>query len=254
MEKGITIIGSGKVATQIALQLVKSGHSIDGVWGKTKANAITLSNIIHTKQLQTLSEISSNSLALVCVADEAIKEVLKDIPLSVRVAYTSGSIAINDLPKRPSLGVFYPLQTFSPGKQVDISIVPFLIEANTEAFTMELKALASTVSNRVILADSQDRYNTHIAAVMVNNFTNFLYHLAKKHLHKHQLDFDILKPLIAETVNKLETLSPIEAQTGPASRGDQEVINKHIASLEDPEVKILYRLFSELISKEINKK
>lgn len=254
LQKHITIVGTGKVALQIAVQLTKTGHIIDGVWGRTTEKAKALAQKTHSQVFQSLFDIPQSSLVIICVADGAIFEVIQNIPSSIKVAYTSGSISIEDLPKRESLGVFYPLQTFSEGKKVDISEVPFLIEATSSDFEKELKELAKTLSKRVVIADSQDRYNTHIAAVMVNNFTNFLYHLAQKHLNEHQLDFDILKPLIKETVDKLETLTPLEAQTGPAARGDQKVIEKHIQSISDTETKELYRLFSKLINKETNKK
>lgn len=254
MKKKITIVGSGKVATQIAHHLKNRGHFIDGVWGRTAAKVLKLADSIETKQLYSLSEISSDSIALVCVSDGAIHEVIKQIAPSIKVAYTSGSINMNELEYRKYLGVFYPLQTFSEDRQVNISEVPFLIEANSDDFETELKTLAESISSYVILADSQDRYNTHIAAVLVNNFTNFLYYLAQQHLQEHHLDFDILKPLIKETVNKLDTLSPMDAQTGPAARGDMKVIEKHIASIKDPKFKDLYSLFSELIYKKIHTK
>lgn len=248
----ITIVGTGKVAHQLGLHLKQQGHEIKGVWGRNTSKANHLSKLLKTNPLKELSNISSDSLALVCVSDTAIAEVILQLPQNIKIAYTSGSIQLEDLPSRNYLGVFYPLQTFSQDKKVDISTVPFLIEAKNERFQKELKNLAETLSSKVIIANSEDRYNTHIAAVMVNNFTNILYHLAQEHLNQQQLDFDLLKPLIKETVNKLDYLNPIEAQTGPATRGDSKVIQKHIDSIENPKTKVLYRLFSELIEKEIN--
>src|SRR5690554_2122837 len=217
-KKYIVIIGTGKVAHQLGQQLFRVGHSINGVWGRDITKAKNLAKKLNSDVIDDLKKISKESL-----------------------------------PKKSNLGVFYPLQTFSQDRNVDISVVPFLIEATTKSFEAELKTLAETLSSRVLIANSQDRYNTHIAAVMVNNFTNFLYHLAQEHLKAHHLDFDLLKPLIQETVAKLETLSPIEAQTGPATRGDQSIIQKHLKDITRPETQQLYRLFSDLIEKEIKK-
>lgn len=252
-KKNIVIIGTGKVAHQLGQQLFRVGHSINGVWGRDITKAKNLAKKLNSDVIDDLKKISKDSLALICVSDSAISEIVSSISDDVKMAYTSGSVQLESLPKKSNLGVFYPLQTFSQDRNVDISVVPFLIEATTKSFEAELKTLAETLSSRVLIANSQDRYNTHIAAVMVNNFTNFLYHLAQEHLKAHHLDFDLLKPLIQETVAKLETLSPIEAQTGPATRGDQSIIQKHLKDITRPETQQLYRLFSELIEKEIKK-
>ncbi|HZH87278.1 MAG TPA: DUF2520 domain-containing protein [Brumimicrobium sp.] len=249
----IVIIGTGKVAHHLGLELKRKGHTIDFVWGRNSVGAKELSIVLDAKELSNLSAIPKNSLALVCVSDGAISDVISQIEGTIKVAYTSGSVRIEDLPTRAYLGVFYPLQSFSKNKKVDLSTVPFLIESASTVFEAELKQLAESLSSKVIIANSQDRYNIHIAAVMVNNFTNFLYHLAEQHLKEHRLDFDLLKPLIRETVNKLDELSPLEAQTGPATRGDQSIIQKHLDSITQPETKQLYQLFSELIEKEIKK-
>src|SRR5690554_3443323 len=200
----ITIVGTGKVAYQLGFYLKRQGNKITSVWGRDKAKAKQLSMRLGAEAISELNAISKSSLALICVADTAIAEVITKIPKTIKTAYTSGSIQLEDLPDRDCLGVFYPLQTFSQDKQVDISIVPFLIESKNTEFQEELKLLAETISSTVIIANSEDRYNTHIAAVLVNNFTNFLYYLAQEHLRIHHLDFDLLKPLIKETVNKLD--------------------------------------------------
>lgn len=252
-QEHIVIIGTGKVAHNLGLHLKKNGHFISGVWGRDKKKTEILAQTLETTSISNLKNFPKECLALICVSDFAISEVISQLPSETKIAYTSGSIRIEDLPAYKNLGVFYPLQTFSEEKNINISVVPFLIEATTEGFQNELKNLAETLSSKVIIANSEDRYNTHIAAVMVNNFTNFLYHLAQQHLAEHKLDFDLLKPLIQETVEKLETLTPLHAQTGPAARGDKNIIKKHIDSITNPETKKVYRLFSELIEKEINK-
>lgn len=250
--KKIVIVGAGKVAHQIGKQLSLKGHTITGLWNRNQERTEELAKELSTQTIKDLKDLPTDSLAIICVSDGAIAEVIKQIPPTIKVAYTSGSVGLPDLPERVKLGVFYPLQTFSLTSQPDISKVPFLIEATNKEFENELVELANTISETVLLANSTDRFNTHIAAVMVNNFTNFLYLLAEKHLTEHQLDFKILKPLIQETVSKLEHLSPKEAQTGPAVRGDNKVIDNHINALSDPDSKELYQLFSELIKKEFN--
>ncbi|PWH81585.1 Rossmann-like and DUF2520 domain-containing protein [Brumimicrobium oceani] len=249
----IVIIGTGKVAQHLGLQLIRSGHKIKYVWGRNISKAKRLAKLFETNTLPSLEQLPKEYLALVCVSDDAIKEVVSQLPKEVKVAYTSGSVKLEDIADRPDIGVFYPLQSFSEERNINISIVPFLIEATQIEFQDDLKRLAKSLSSKVIIADSQVRFNTHIAAVMVNNFTNFLYHLAQEHLNENKIDFNLLKPLMRETINKLDELTPIEAQTGPAVRGDKKIIEKHINALSNPETKQVYRLLSELIHKEINK-
>jgi predicted short-subunit dehydrogenase-like oxidoreductase (DUF2520 family) len=252
-QEHIVIIGTGKVAQHLGLHLMRSGHKIKNVWGRDISKAKKLAKLFETTTIPSLDKFPVECLALVCVTDDAIEEVISELHTDVKVAYTSGSVRLEDITDRKNLGVFYPLQSFSENRNVDISVVPFLIEGTNEEFEATLKRLAKTMSSKVTVANSQDRFNTHIAAVMVNNFTNFIYHLAQQHLNETKIDFDLLKPLIKETVSKLNELTPLEAQTGPAVRGDKNIIEKHINSISSPETKQVYRLFSELIEKEINK-
>lgn len=249
----IVIIGTGKVAQHLGIQLIRSGHKIKHVWGRDISKAKSLAKLFETTTIPSLDKFPKEYLALVCVTDDAIEEVISELPKDVKVAYTSGSVRLEDVADRPNIGVFYPLQSFSEERNVNISIVPFLIEATQNEFQDDLKRLAKTLSSKVIIANSQVRFNTHIAAVMVNNFTNFIYHLAQEHLDENKIDFNLLKPLMRETINKLDELTPLEAQTGPAVRGDKNIIEKHINAISKPETKQVYRLLSELIYKEINK-
>lgn len=248
----IIIIGTGRVAKNLGLQFNQIDYPIRGIWGRNKDNAIALSKELKTQPVINLSDISGPSIAIICVSDTAIAEIVNQIPQNVKIAYTSGSIMLENLPSREHIGVFYPLQTFSNDRSIDLSDVPFLIEARTTAFELELKQLAERLSSTVIIANSEDRYNLHIAAVMVNNFTNYLFFLAKNHLVEHHLNFNLLKPLIKETINKLDVLNPIDAQTGPAARGDRKIVEQHINSITNIETQQIYKLFSTLIEKRFN--
>lgn len=249
----IIIIGTGRVAKSLGLKFNQTDSPIKGVWGRNKNAAFELSKELETCLIPSLQEIPKYSLVLICISDTAIEDVINQIPQGIKIAYTSGSIRLEDLSPREDLGVFYPLQTFSDNRPIDLSNVPFLIEATTKEFELELKQLAEELSSTVLIANSDDRYNLHIAAVMVNNFTNYLFLLAKDHLEEHHLNFDLLKPLIKETINKLDVLDPIDGQTGPAARGDKDIVEKHIQSITQRETQQVYQLFSELIEKRIKK-
>ena len=246
--KNIVVLGSGNVGSHLAQGLADSQLNISGIWSRNSQNAIEISKKLNCPIISSLSSIDSAKIDLVIISivDDAIKTVLNELDENLPVAYTSGSIRIDQLPERSKLGVFYPLQTFSKEREVDLSKVPFLIEGSDEEFADELFNIAQELSDNVSFADSNDRYQVHIAAVMVNNFTNHLYALAKEHMDKNNMDFDLLKPLLKETVEKLNDLNPADAQTGPAKRGDLQVIEKHLSSLNG-KTKEIYRLLSDSI-------
>lgn len=144
-------------------------------------------------------------------------------------------------------GVFYPLQTFTKGKRLAYQHIPFCLEAENETDYALLTDLAQSVSDSVYRISEDQRKALHVAAVFVCNFTNHLYQIGNDLCEEHQVPFAILKPLIAETADKIQTLSPMQAQTGPALRGDTETLNRHLASLTDATQKELYQLLTKSI-------
>ena len=148
----------------------------------------------------------------------------------------------------PRHGVLYPMQTFSKAREVDFTSVSFFVEANHQADKEALKELAGALSPKVYEATSAQRTYLHMAAVFACNFANHMYTLSARLLEKNGLPFDAMLPLIDETARKVHGLHPHEAQTGPAIRGDENVMGKHLAMLaDDPEVKEIYRIISNSI-------
>lgn len=249
--QSVSVVGAGNVATHLAQELQDNGIQISCVYSRNQESARTLSNLLRCDAISSLDHIPEKDLVLVCVSDDAISSVLKQIPSVYSVAYTSGSVEINRLPERKDLGVFYPLQTFSKQKKVNIFEVPFLIEATNTEFSQSLFDLAWKLSRKVQFATSKERKHLHLGAVLVNNFTNHMAFLAKDHLDKHHLDFELLKPLMLETFEKLKTKSPFEAQTGPARRNDEHTIREHISMLEGLP-KEIYEVISRNIQQTYN--
>ncbi len=203
----------------------------------------------HTDSLQKLRRDSD--LYLIAVPDKKVTEVAgKMQTVDGIVAHTSGITSIDALSGFTNYGVFYPLQTFSRGRKLDISEIPFCLEGNDKNVMEALTELAARISKVTHHIDSGQRMILHLAAVLVNNFSNHLYHLAEDFLEKRKLDFDLLRPLILETAAKAQDLPPGDSQTGPARRGDASTISKHLELLEDdPGIRNLYELLSEQIRK-----
>lgn len=242
MEGQVSIVGTGNVAYALAHAFKKAGIKIHGIYGRNEDKALQLSKQLGLASI-SLESLAFSNVVIIAVSDHAIVEVSQLIPAGPVVVHTSGSVAMSDL-KTDKPGVFYPLQTFSHTRNVDFSAIPICIEGTEK----EVRILAEKISDKVYNIPSLQRKKLHLAAVMVNNFSNHLYAKAAKYLTEEGLDFEMLLPLISETADKLGQMKPDEAQTGPAKREDQDVIREHLNILsEDPELAKLYRIFTDSI-------
>ncbi|MFN0257036.1 Rossmann-like and DUF2520 domain-containing protein [Pedobacter ureilyticus] len=247
----VSIIGSGNVATHIAKALKNVNVQVLNIWSYNVKNAKVLANKVDADAVAEISRISidDSDIVLIAVKDDAIANIslqLKDY--KGIVAHTSGAVAMDSLVSHKNYGVFYPLQTFSKQKELDFSNVPLCLEANNETNLNQLKTLASLISKSVYEVSSEQRKILHLAAVFACNFPNYLYGIAQQLLARNQLDFDIIKPLITETANKIQTALPMEVQTGPAVRNDEQTLKKHEGMLQKhPEWLNIYQLLSNQI-------
>lgn len=246
------MLGSGNVASHLSKALIRSGNPVLQVWSKTHQNAIKLALEIGADSIVDLNEISNDvDLVIIAVADDAIAAVANLIQCKDwLVVHTSGSTECAVLNQHPKYGVLYPLQTFSKDVELDFSQVPLCIEANNKETENSLLQLGSTLSTNVRVINSLSRLNLHVAAVFACNFTNYLFSLSQNLLEKNDLSFDIIRPLIFETVKKIESNLPADVQTGPAVRNDRKTMQKHLERLQnEPEWQDLYRLISQSIVK-----
>ena len=254
----ISFIGSGNVATHLAKVFSKKGIVVQQIYSQTCDNSETLawqSNSIYTCDLEELN--LDVDLLIFAVKDEVIKTlshyVLQKKP-DMKIVHTSGSVGLDVFESAPNTGIFYPLQSFSKTKKIDLSEVPFLITSHNVEFKKELINLAKLLSNQVYEYSDEQRKHLHIAAVFVNNFSNHLFAIAQDYCEKHQLDYQLLMPLIHETITKIDSILPKDAQTGPARRNDKEIIQKHLDLLqkEDEHLFHIYRLLTASILKMYN--
>lgn len=247
----VVLLGSGNVSTHLGNALKTSGHEILQVWSRNLNNARELALKLNTTATDSYTAITSAAeLYIISVSDDAISAIADNLQVKNKIAiHTSGTTGMEVLEKASDrIGVFYPLQTFSKAKPVDFITIPISVEGNTEEVKNILLKLGNQLSNKVIEMDSVQRRTLHVAAVIAGNFSNHLFTLAKQLLNNHQLDFDLIRPLIAETAAKIQTINPLEAQTGPAVRNDKKTIEKHLELLQnDFKLKQFYQLFTESI-------
>ncbi|MCE3296568.1 MAG: Conserved putative Pyrroline-5-carboxylate reductase [Crocinitomicaceae bacterium] len=240
----ITLIGSGNVAWHLCPAFLSLGFSVS-LFSRNTAASKEFQDKFDVQLIPGIESVR-DQLVILCVTDSEIAAVLNLLDSSNRVAYTSGTTELNSLPHRENLGVFYPLQTFSKARRLDLFEVPFFIEATNTYFAQELFDLAWKLSHKVEFADSGTRKELHLAAVISNNFTNFLLTLAKEYLEARNLSWGHLGPLVRETVEKALEIGPEKAQTGPATRDDKNTIRKHQEMLSPP-LKEIYHLLSNAI-------
>lgn len=249
----ITLIGSGNVATHLAAAFKNAGHRLVQVYSPNLYNASLLAYHVGAAAIDNPERIDPETdLFVISVKDDAVDQIAEQLAKYQKlIVHTSGSVSLQELLKHTSqAGVFYPLQTFSKTKEVDFWSVPLCIEGGDEAITRRLTELAHTISNQVYQVDSAQRKILHLAAVFACNFPNFLYHVAQNILAQHQLDFNMLRPLITETAAKVQQQLPDQVQTGPAIRGDETTMAAHMQLLEGrPELQQLYGSLSQAIIK-----
>ena len=247
--KNIILLGSGNVATHLGIALKNSNYTIVQVYSKSIENAKVLANKLDTQFTNNLSKLKSTDLIIVCINDDAILSVLSQIK-NTAIVHTSGSIGLDVFKQKfTNYGVFYPLQTFNKEVDINISEIPFCIEGNSLEFEKQLIKIAKALSNNVVKMNSQQRKQLHIAAVFACNFSNHMYSIADDLLAKKNIDFKILLPLIRKTNANLENYRPKEVQTGPAKRKDTAIIQEHIATIKENEIKELYHRISDNIIK-----
>lgn len=253
----IIIIGTGNVAYHLA-DSFKINPDLKLVQAFNHRNSKEAKN--YAKHFQCdlatdYSRINTNAdLYIIAVKDDAIAEVIKNlIPLKLKgiVVHTSGSIDLMVLKNCSSaIGVFYPLQTFYKGAEIDWKTTPLLIDANSKSVLNKLKQVASSISGKVKVMDSNSRLQVHLAAVFACNFTNALYASAHGIIENtlSKKETDLLKPIMLHSFQKLKNIHPKDAQTGPAMRQDETVMKKHLNLLKnDKQLSQVYRLLSDLI-------
>ncbi|MFT5165592.1 MAG: putative short-subunit dehydrogenase-like oxidoreductase (DUF2520 family) [Saprospiraceae bacterium] len=252
----VVLIGAGNVGHHLGHRFFEKGVQVDQVFSRKITKARKLAKAINASPINNLSQLGRDAdLYIIAVHDDAIEEVAKQLsPLIEKrlVAHTSGAVASVILkPYFKNYGCFYPLQTFSITKKADFEALPLCIYSPQKANLKKLERIAEIICPNVYEINDPQKSALHVAAVFVNNFTNHLYSIAKQLTAKEDINFDILKPLILETADKIQQHDPREMQTGPARRGDKKTIQNHLHLLRGhPDWEELYQLFSQAIEKE----
>lgn len=250
----VSFIGSGNLAWHLAPALDNTDYRVAEVFSPNPKHAKALvERLYHAQVKDTLDFSSSTSrIFIIAVSDDVIMDITQEIvlPQDAILLHTSGSQPLNVLGHAgtPRHGVFYPLQTFTKNKKVNFEDIPFFIESDDDGTEKIMLTMAGAISRKVYKISSAERKALHVAAVFASNFSNHMLTISRDIMSDNKLDFDWLKPLIAETINKSLALTPDQAQTGPAKRGDLEILDKHLEFLQrDEAVAEIYKVISQHI-------
>ena len=252
----ISFIGAGRVAHHLAHAL-KAQHQIVQIYSRSAERASALAEKVGALSVASMRSLDASiDLLIIAVSDSSIADVIHEVHPHLPntfIVHTSGSTDLAKLTQvHERAGVFYPLQTFSFDREVDWSNTPIFTEAAHVEDLNKLTDLASELSQRVYQYNSVQRLSLHLAAVYACNFANYCYDMAKQLVDAKQVDFSLLYPLILETAQKATQSDPKIMQTGPAMRGDQNIIEMHTAMLQQAQredLKDVYALMSEQILK-----
>lgn len=243
----VVIIGSGNVAQHL-ITAFASSEIVSVVQVYTRNNDASLRDINATSIIHDWANLSEADVYIIAVTDQAIAQVSSEIPIKNKlVVHTSGSVSMTAIDFKNKSGVFYPLQTFSKNKEVHFKEIPICLEASHKEDYQILESLAKSISNNVYAISSEQRKALHVAAVFVCNFVNHLYQIGSEICEANHIPFNILQPLIEETAHKIKTLSPKQAQTGPAKRKDTTTINTHLNFLSEVNQKEIYKIITKSI-------
>ncbi|WP_297337501.1 Rossmann-like and DUF2520 domain-containing protein [Algoriphagus sp.] len=252
MKFRIAIIGAGNVAWHLAPALEEAGHEITEVYARTLKGAEEVTKRLYATEPKLDLDFAESraEIFILAIKDDAVAEVADSIilPEESILVHTSGTLPLDILSYSSAsfTGIFYPLQSFTAGQKMDLSEVPFLIESADQEILQKLKKLAKSISNQCYQVRSKDRKAIHVAAVFASNFSNHMIRISEEIMRRQGLDFEMMKPLIIETISKSLQIGAKKAQTGPAIREDFETLEDHFRFLNfNPELAEIYRLISQ---------
>lgn len=253
----IVLVGSGNVATQLGRKSLLAGHRIKQVYSRHLEHAFPLAVQLQCTAVNEIQLIERNAdLIIIAISDSAVMNFMGTLgKTSTCAVHTAGALSIVALQAAgSSYGVVYPLQSLCK----EIEMIPpltLLVDGNNAASLRQIKEFAGSITETVIEANDESRLKYHLAATIVNNFSNHLFTLAENYCEKENISFALLQPLLEETVTRLRKFSPAQTQTGPALRNDLISLDKHRKLLAGyPEITDLYDLFSRQIHESYSKR
>lgn len=247
----ISFIGSGNVATHLALAMYNRGHQIEQIWSRTPEHASLLASRVEAEPITTFDEIRKTAnLFIIAVTDNALPEVAQNLDLEGTVVlHTSGATPIDVLKSCSSCyGAVWSPQSFVRDVALEYSELPFCIEGSDVLTEDAIAEIMGMISPHIYRTTFEQRQYLHLSSVFVNNFPNALYAVAQKICRDRDIPFEILHPLIVTTAKNVAWGDVRYQMTGPAVRGDSRTIDAHLELLShEPNLQDLYEHLTRTI-------
>lgn len=250
----ISLIGTGRVASYLFPKLLTAGIEVKQVVATDVNKALNLTKGSPAQALVDVDLLKNEvDLVLVCVQDDYIAHVSSQIPEGdYLVAHTSGAQSLNKLHHKNRRGIFYPLMSLRQHSTVDIEKIPFCVEAEASSDLKLLEEFAHILGAKAHEMDSTQRAVLHMGAVFSQNFTNHLIARAQNFMEENHISFNLLFPLLQQSIDNLKEDKAFDLQTGPAIRQDEQTINRHLSLLKHNTDIEIYKLLTQSIQQTHN--
>jgi predicted short-subunit dehydrogenase-like oxidoreductase (DUF2520 family) len=254
----ITIIGAGKLGTNLAYALFRKGHRIKALSDKKLSSARESRQLIGQGKVYDKNRAAARygQWIILSVPDDAIQPVVRELADSEIdwhdrfVFHCSGlhtSECLNSLEKKGALvASIHPAQSFSrkkPNLRVFENIF-FGLEGKQEAIDLAI-GITRQLGGKYFILEAQYKPLYHTACSIASNFLVTLLDTASELLSKAGLAdsmvSQVLMPLVQGTLQNVNKFDAGKALTGPVARGDKTSIVMHLEALHNfPELRALY--------------
>lgn len=259
----IAIIGPGRAGSALGRALHAAGYTIAAIGGRNPENVRNLAQELGARPCQSpATTIDLADLTIVAVPDDVILPLATDMVESLCSAAGHAAVHLSGAQDRSALrplaqqgsvrtGVFHPLQTFRRGPEAVANVAGtyFGIDAD-QPLRDQLMQLARDLQGHPFDLTGVDLALYHAAAVFAANYPITLLAEAIALAADAGLNPETARKgmtnLLAGAVNNLRDLAPADAITGPAVRGDEGTIQRHLDALKgDPDLQRLYKLLAD---------
>ncbi len=246
----VSVIGSGRLGTALAIALSSSGYPIQAVVARRRTIARKAAALVsrHTLALKAseLDLLPASRIVFLTTPDDEIANTAQRLADSQRtplkgsiVLHTSGALSSDVLEPLSAIGFqvgsLHPLVSVSDPRTgpTNLQGAFYCIEGDAAA-TRVARAIVRDLKGRSFSIYSSNKPLYHAAAVMASGHVVALFDLATEMLVQCGLDPGkarrVLRPLLESTVNNLLTSDPATALTGTFARGDLATVQRHLSA------------------------
>ncbi len=238
------ILGGGRAAWAFGSAWKRIGWPLSGVWLRDASHS-HIAELLETARMEMADLARESELLLIAVSDRAIPEVAAAIPASeALVFHASGSL----LSLRGGFSL-HPLRALPPvGQPSDLADTLLVFEGEHRRTA---KLIAAAVDARFAEVEPEQKSLYHAAAVFGSNYVAAVLEIAQRLMDRagvHEARQDLVG-LAHSAIENWRRHEDAKRFTGPAARGDSEILERHVTALRDePQLAHLYTLLADEIA------